>query len=58
MAEAKDIAGWYPGDVPVYMKIQDEGIALLLSRDSWCSAGEEMLTACRELYGEGGVVVR
>jgi hypothetical protein len=58
MDTVKRLCNAYPGDVPVYVKLQDEGIALLLSRDSWCAAGSDMLTACRELYGEGGVVVR
>lgn len=58
MDTVKRLCKAYPGDVPVYVKLQDEGIALLLSRDSWCSTAEEMLEACRELYGDGGVVVR
>jgi hypothetical protein len=58
MDTVKRLCAAYPGDVPVYVKLQDEGIALLLSRDSWCHAGGDMLAACRELYGEGGVVVR
>jgi len=58
MDTVKRLCKAYPGAVPVYVKLQDEGIALLLSRESWCSAGEEMLTACRELYGAGGVVLR
>ena len=58
MDTVKRLCKAYPGDVPVYVKLQDEGIALLLSRDSWCSADGDMLQACRELYGDGGVVVR
>mgnify|MGYP003303040653 CR=1 FL=1 len=58
MDTVKRLCAAYPGDVPVYVKLQDEGIALLLSRESWCSLQGDMLTACKELYGEGGVVVR
>ena len=58
MDTVKRLCKAYPGDVPVYVKLQDEGIALLLSRDSWCSTTDAMLEACRELYGDGGVVVR
>jgi len=58
MEQVKEIAGRHPGDVPVYMKIQDEGIALLLSRDHWCDGCEGVLEAFRALCGDEGVVVR
>ena len=40
------------------MKIQDEGIALLLSRDHWCDGSEAVLEEFRALCGNDGVVVR
>jgi len=58
MKDVKSITALYPGSVPVYMKIQDEGIALLLSRDSWCDASESILEEFRALCGNDGVVLR
>jgi len=58
MEKAKEIAGRHPGEVPVYMKIQDEGIALLLSREYWCDGEEPVLEAFRALCGSEGVVIR
>ena len=40
------------------MKLRDEGIALLLSREYWSNADGDALAACRERYGEAGVVLR
>ena len=46
------------GDVPVYVKIQDEGIALLLSREYWCRPGPSLLENFRARYGADGVIVK
>ena len=40
------------------MKLKDEGIALLLSREYWCSAADALLEAFRARYGADGVVVK
>lgn len=58
MKEVKDITSLYPGSIPVYMKIQSEGIALLLSREHWCDASESVLEEFRALCGNDGVVLR
>ncbi|MBQ7867991.1 MAG: DNA polymerase III subunit alpha [Clostridia bacterium] len=54
----KDECEAYPGDVPVYVKIQDEGIALLLSRRYWSSASDNVLMHLRCKFGDNGVVLR
>lgn len=48
----------HPGDVPVYVKLKDEGIALLLNRTFWCDGEAETLSRLRGRYGEDGVVLR
>ena len=48
----------HPGGVPVYVKLKDEGIALLLNRTYWCDGEPEALSRLRERYGEDGVVLR
>ena len=58
MEQVKDIAVRYPGAMPVYMKIQSEGIALLLSREYWCEESEDALEELRSLFGSDGVVMR
>ena len=58
MEPVKQISCMYPGRVPVYMKLQDEGIALLLSSEYWCDGCGEVLGRFRELFGQDGVVVR
>ena len=58
MDTVKRLCTAYAGQVPVYVKLKDEGIALLLSRDSWCDGGAQMLEACRDLFGAEGVVLR
>ena len=47
-----------PGDVPVYVKIQSEGIALLLERSYWCSPTEMLLGYFRENFGVENVVLK
>ncbi|MDY4008139.1 MAG: DNA polymerase III subunit alpha [Candidatus Limiplasma sp.] len=54
----KALCAAHPGSVPVYVKLQDEGIALLLSREFWCDASEAALGPLREACGERGVVLR
>ena len=58
MEQVKAIASQYPGGYPVYMKIQDEGIALLLSRDYWFDGTEEPLEKLCALFGKDGVVYK
>ena len=48
----------HPGGVPVYVKLKDEGIALLLKREFWCDGEQTTLSCLRERYGEDGVVLR
>ncbi len=48
----------HPGDVPVYVKLQDEGISLLASRDKWCDATLPLLSALRGWLGEKAVVLK
>ena len=54
----KDVCAAHPGQVPVYVKIQNEGVVLLLSREHWCDADTELLAALRGWYGENAVVLR
>lgn len=58
MEDVKALCAAHAGTVPVYVKLRDEGIALLLSREYWSSADGDALAACRERYGEAGVVLR
>jgi len=58
MEQVKAVTARYSGAIPVYMKIQDEGIALLLSRDHWCDGSDAALSELRVLFGSDGVVVR
>ena len=48
----------HPGGVPVYVKLKDEGIALLLNQTYWCDGEPEVLSRLRGRYGEDGVVLR
>ena len=58
MPFVKERCAAHPGSVPVYVKLQDEGIALLLAREHWCAASDSLLTAFRARYGESGVVLK
>ncbi|MEG1015256.1 MAG: hypothetical protein RSI33_13515 [Clostridia bacterium] len=58
MTAVKALCESHAGDVPVFVKLKDEGIALLLSREYWCDASESTLLQCREHYGEQGVVLK
>ncbi|MEG2357069.1 MAG: hypothetical protein RSC40_08935 [Clostridia bacterium] len=58
MATVKALCESHAGDTPVFVKLKDEGIALLLSREYWCDASESTLSQCREHYGEQGVVLK
>ena len=58
MEKVKEITGRHSGATPVYMKIQAEGIALLLSHEHWCDGGDAALQELRGLFGDDGVVVR
>ena len=54
----KELCKWDPGEVPVYMKIADEGIALLLAREHWCDGGMNVLEEFRAAFGSKNVVVK
>ena len=58
MEQVKSICASFRGDIPVYVKIQDENIALLMSRDLWCDPSAPALERFRALCGEDGVVCR
>jgi len=58
MEEIKQICSGSAGDIPVYVKIQDEGIALLMSREFWVDGSDHALEKFRSLCGEEGVVSR
>ena len=58
METVKGLCQRFPGETPVYVKLKDEGIALLLSREYWCSAADALLEAFRARYGADGVVVK
>ncbi|MBP3541658.1 MAG: DNA polymerase III subunit alpha [Clostridia bacterium] len=54
----KALSAKFPGDVPVTVKLSDEGIALLMSREFWCDGSGKLLTAFRDLLGENAVVLK
>lgn len=58
LTNVKILCGCYPGDVPVYMKLAKEGIALLLSREHWCDGGPEVMEEFRATFGPEHVVVK
>ena len=58
LKEVKEICAAYTGAIPVYVKIQDEGIALLMTRDLWADGSESILEEFRALCGNDGVVLR
>ena len=58
METVKDLCGWYPGDVPVYAKLADEGITLLLSREYWCSGELDVLEEFRAEFETQNVVFK
>jgi len=58
MEQVKSICASFRGDIPVYVKIQDEGIALLMSREFWFDGSENAIEKFRTLCGEEGVVIR
>ncbi len=58
LKEVKEICAAYTGAIPVYVKIQDEGIALLMSHDLWADGSESILEEFRALCGNDGVVLR
>lgn len=54
----KTVCAANTGDVPVTVKLQSEGIALLLNREYWVDASNGLLDAFRARYGENGVVLK
>ena len=58
MPAVKDECARSPGKVPVYVKLKDEGIALLMAREYWCDASPELLDTFEKRFGRDGVVVK
>ncbi|MBR6572042.1 MAG: hypothetical protein IKK75_16465, partial [Clostridia bacterium] len=58
MERVKQLCSGSTGDIPVYVKIQDEGIALLMSREYWFSGDQAALEPFRALCGDDGVVLK
>ena len=60
-ADMQDVKNWcsdHPGEVPVYQKLQDEGIVLLLSREFWCDGSPGLIQGFQAMFGDKGVVMR
>ena len=58
MEQVKGLCGRYPGDIPVYVQIQNEKIMLLLAREYWCDGRKTAVPALRAAFGPQGVVVK
>ncbi len=58
MGAVKEICARYPGEVPVYVKLKDEGITLLFSREFWCDGGEGATAAFSKAYSQENVKLR
>ena len=59
--DLQDVKNWcsdHPGEIPVYVKIQNEGIALLLSREFWCDGSPGLIQGFQAMFGDKGVVLR
>ena len=48
----------HAGEVPVYVRLTDEKITLLLTRDYWCDGGPEALGALQSMLPPGDVVLK
>ncbi len=58
MTKIKALCEAQPGDVPVYVKLRDEGIVLLLGRERWCGADVALLERLTDEYGADNVVLK
>ena len=58
MPQIKQLCAEYPGDVPVYLLIADEGITILLDSAFWTSAAGDALAAYVALLGAGTALLR
>ncbi|NLI20531.1 MAG: DNA polymerase III subunit alpha [Clostridiales bacterium] len=58
MERVKAACASAPGEVPVYLKIQDEQITLLLDRAYWPDANDGLLADLRSTLGETGASLR
>ncbi len=56
--EVKQACAAYPGDVPVTVKLEDEGIAFLLNKENWVSADDSLLAHFKQKYGDARVVLK
>lgn len=52
MAQVKDVCTAHPGGTPVYLKIADEGITLLLDRAYWVADADTAIEAFHALLGD------
>ena len=58
MAYVQKTCKMFPGDVPVYVKLQDEGISLLLSREYWCTPTDMLMNRFNFFFGRDYVVLK
>jgi len=58
LEQVKSICGSHCGDVPVYLKIADEGIPLLLDKDFWPDACETMMEELQALLGQSRISLK
>lgn len=58
MAQVKTVCSLTPGEVPVYLRLVDEHMTLLMDRAYWPDAAEALLAEMRGLLGEGNVTLQ
>jgi hypothetical protein len=55
MDEARGLLEAFPGDVPVYFHIAEEGITLLATRTFFVNASADCVKALSEMLGEDNI---
>lgn len=58
MDRVKAIAAGHPGIAPIFVKLADEGIVLLLSREYWCDLSPDLISALNAQYSPANVATR
>lgn len=58
MGKARDLCALYPGKTPVYIKIEEEGISLLVGNEYWCEPKEWLLNQLVSTFGEDNVILK
>ena len=58
LMQVKELCAGSPGDVPVYVRIADEGITLLMERAYWPRGDGAMLASLRAMLGDENVTLR